>query len=85
MLSCGMAKSEGGQGCKGMHACMELTNYHFLNRELVTNEHCCNATQHLDRDHKTYEYYTVRGAEMGLNCAVHVHFNALLNLKRIFD
>lgn len=58
-----MAKSEGSQGRKGMHACTELTNYHFLNRELVPNEHCCNATQHLDRDHKAYEYYMLRSRD----------------------
>lgn len=60
LLSCRMAKSEGSQGYKGKLACVELTNYHFLNRELVTNEQCSNAAQHLDRYHKTYEYCIVR-------------------------
>lgn len=86
LLSCGVAKkSEGSQGRKGMHACMELTNYHFLSRELVPNEHCCNTTQHLARDHKTYEYYMVRRGEMGLNYRVDLHFNAMVNLKRILE
>lgn len=56
--------SQGGMGCFAKlqsdhgwrkpwarrHACMYgLTNYHSLNRDLVTNEYCCNAVQHLDR------------------------------------
>lgn len=46
-----LKEAKGAQTC--MHAGTKLSNYHFLNRESVPNE-CCKATQHLDRDHKTY-------------------------------
>ncbi len=91
LLSCGVAKkSEGSQGCKGrqagMHAGMHgFTNYHLLNRELVPNEHCCNATQHLARDHKTYEYCMVRRGETCLNYTADLHFKPMGNLKATFD
>lgn len=76
-----MAKSEGSQGYKGKLACVELTNYHFLNRELVTNEQCSNAAQHLDRYHKTYEHCIVRKRRKR-NYSVDVHVNAVLSRKK---
>lgn len=56
-----MKETKGAKAC--MHACIKVTNYHFLNRELIPNKHCTSVfikKQHLDRDHQTYQYYMVR-------------------------
>lgn len=67
LLSCRTAKNEGSQGCKDMHvlyACIEVTNCHFLNRELIPNEYCCNAIHNIWTEIPRHEYYMVRRGEM---------------------